>query len=93
MVVTAHKREQSIQDVPIAMTPVGGEATCEGFELDGAIRLAEIPVGGPGKAEVSIYGRNLTDFDDRTPSIDCGGFVNANWPTPRTWGMALSYRW
>jgi outer membrane receptor protein involved in Fe transport len=42
---------------------------------------------------VAIYGRNLTDFDDRTPSIDFGGFVNANWPTPRTYGMAVSYKW
>lgn len=61
--------------------------------LNARLLLAEIPVGGSGEAEVSIYGRNLTDFDDRTPSIDFGGFVNANWPTPRTYGMAVSYRW
>ena len=61
--------------------------------LNARLLLAEIPVGGPGEAEVSIYGRNLTDFDDRIPSIDFGGFTNANWPTPRTYGMALSNRW
>ena len=30
--------------------------------LNARLLLAEIPIGGPGYAEFSIYGRNLTDF-------------------------------
>ena len=61
--------------------------------LNARLLLAEIPVGGPGYAEFSIFGRNLTDFKDELPSIDFGTYINTNWPTPRTYGMALNYKW
>lgn len=61
--------------------------------LNARLLLAEIPVVAPGYAEFSIFGRNLTDFKDEIPSIDFGTYINTNWPTPRTYGMALNYKW
>ena len=52
--------------------------------LNARLLLSGIPMGCcAGEAQVSIFGRNLTDFDDRQPAIDFGGFIDASWPTPR----------
>ncbi|MFZ1294193.1 MAG: TonB-dependent receptor, partial [Pseudomonadales bacterium] len=62
--------------------------------LNARLLLSGIPMGCcAGEAQVSIFGRNLTDFDDRQPAIDFGGFIDASWPTPRTYGVAVDYSW
>ncbi len=55
--------------------------------------LAEIFRGADGLWSLSIWGRNLSDEQYRTSTIDDGVFSNyTNWSEPRTYGMTISFR-
>lgn len=76
--------------------PAGGRPVPRVSQIPGtpslnARLLAEIPVGGARARRRYRSTGAANRF--RRPSIDFGGFINANWPTPRTYGMAVSYRW
>lgn len=57
--------------------------------------LSGLPfVGGPGKAEASLWVRNLTDVKKENAHIDVGGFYRvAGYTEPRTFGLNLNYKW
>ncbi|MBP9217407.1 MAG: TonB-dependent receptor [Sterolibacterium sp.] len=56
--------------------------------------LSGIPVGGPGKAELSLWARNLTNVQKQATHIDVAGLYRiAGWTDPRMVGLGLSYRW
>ncbi|MBK6278021.1 MAG: TonB-dependent receptor [Gammaproteobacteria bacterium] len=62
------------------------------------LSLSEIPVGGPGSAEFTLWARNVTDEQDPVNFIDFGpGFFSnytlAYFQEPRTYGASFSYRW
>ena len=62
------------------------------------LALSEIPVGGSGSAEFTLWARNVTDEQDPVNFIDFGpGFFSnytlAYFQEPRTYGASFSYRW
>ncbi|CAB1370825.1 TonB-dependent receptor [Denitratisoma oestradiolicum] len=61
--------------------------------LNARLLLADIPVGGPGKADVSIWIKNLTDEKNPIQKIDVGTSMTANWQEPRTYGISVNYKW
>lgn len=62
--------------------------------VNARLLLAGIPIGGPGKADVSLWVRNLTDVKKLATGFDLGGmFVVGNWTEPRTAGLSFNYKW
>jgi hypothetical protein len=62
--------------------------------VNARLLLGGIPVGGPGKAEASLWVRNLGNIRKETTHIDVAGFYRiAGWTEPRTLGVGLAYRW
>ncbi len=62
--------------------------------INARLLLAGIPIGGPGKAEVSLWARNLTNVKKETAHIDLAGFYRiAGWSDPRMLGLSLNYKW
>jgi iron complex outermembrane receptor protein len=59
--------------------------------LDARVTLSEIAVG-PGKASVSVWGKNITDKKYRAAGIDFGsmGFGGNVYGDPATWGVDLN---
>ncbi len=59
--------------------------------LDARITLSDIAVG-PGKASVSVWGKNITDKKYRAAGIDFGtlGFGGNVYGDPATWGVDLN---
>jgi iron complex outermembrane receptor protein len=56
--------------------------------------LAGIPIGGPGKADASLWVRNATNLKKEVAHIDLGGYYRiATYSEPRTFGLALNYKW
>lgn len=61
--------------------------------VNARLMLTNIPLGGPGQADASIWIRNLTDEKKMVNLIDFSFFQNAFWTPPRTYGLSLSYKW
>ncbi|CAB1370697.1 TonB-dependent receptor [Denitratisoma oestradiolicum] len=61
--------------------------------VNARLMLTNIPLGGPGQADASIWVRNLTNEKKMVNVIDFGFFQNAFWTPPRTYGVSLSYKW
>lgn len=61
--------------------------------VNARLTLADVPIGGPGAASVSLWVRNLTDSKKLTNLIDFSYFQNAAWTPPRTYGLNLNYKW
>jgi outer membrane receptor protein involved in Fe transport len=54
----------------------------------------QIPVGGPGKADVSFWVKNLTDKQVLQNMIDVSGYYQVGyWSAPRTFGVSANYKW
>ena len=71
------------------------ESTLPALALVNArLLLSGVPVGGPGKAEISLWARNLTNVKKQTTHIDIAGFYRiAGWTDPRMVGLGLNYKW
>ena len=61
--------------------------------INARLLLANVPVGGPGQADMSIWAKNLTDEKKMTNVIDFGIYRLASWMTPRTYGLSFGYKW
>ena len=61
--------------------------------LNARLLLSDIPVGGPGKADVSAWIKNLTNEKNPIQKIDVGTSMTANWQEPRTYGISVNYKW
>lgn len=61
--------------------------------VNARLMLTNIPLGGPGQADASIWVKNLTDEKKIVNLIDFSFFQNAFWTPPRTYGVSLSYKW
>ncbi|WP_186453860.1 TonB-dependent receptor [Denitratisoma sp. DHT3] len=85
----------------VAADPNGSMGNTEAFStvkaltnVNARLLLANIPIGGPGAADMSLWVRNLTDNREKVTGIDFGGlFQVANWTEPRTYGMSFNYKW
>ena len=56
------------------------------------LALSDIPVG-PGKAEISLFVKNVTNESKMIQGIDFGMYRTANWNDPRTVTGTISYKW
>lgn len=62
--------------------------------INARLSLAEIPVGGPGKAEASLWVKNLTDKQVMQNMMDVSGYYQVGyWSAPRTIGASFNYKW
>lgn len=62
--------------------------------VNARLLLAGIPVGGPGKADASLWVRNASNVKKEVAHIDLAGFYRiASWTEPRTVGVSLNYKW
>ena len=62
--------------------------------VHGRLLLSNIPVGGPGMADVSLWVRNATNVKRMATHIDIGGYYRvASWTEPRTYGVSVNYKW
>jgi len=62
--------------------------------INARLSLAEIAVGGPGKAEASLWVKNLTDKQVKQNMMDVSGFYQVGyWSAPRTIGASFNYKW
>lgn len=62
--------------------------------INARLTLGEIPVGGPGKAEASLWVKNLSDKQVRQNMIDVSGYYQVGyWSAPRTIGASFNYKW
>ena len=58
--------------------------------VNARLLLAGIPIGGPGKADASLWVRNATNLKKEVAHIDLGGFYRiASWTEPRTFGLSM----
>ncbi len=94
----------SVYSYPYQLTTVdasratAGNTKVEGYGLlNLRLALSQIPVGGPGKADMALWVKNVTDKQQPVNFIDFGpGFANlttAYYLQPRTYGVSLNYRW
>ncbi|QZP07636.1 TonB-dependent receptor [Caenibius sp. WL] len=60
--------------------------------LNMRLALSDIPIG-PGKAELSLFVKNVTNEKKQVQGIDFGMYRSANWNEPRTITGTLSYKW
>ena len=79
---------------------VGGEPVIYPFQemdertiVDARLSLNNIPVGDKSRLRVSLWGKNLTDNDYPTFSINFGGLglITEQYGEPRTYGLEVSY--
>lgn len=62
--------------------------------INARLLLGGIPVGGPGKADVTLWVRNLGNLRKETTHIDVAGLYRvAGWTEPRMAGISLGYQW
>ena len=62
--------------------------------VNARLLLAGIPIGGPGKADASLWVRNATNLKKEVAHIDLGGFYRiASFTEPRTFGISMNYKW
>ncbi len=71
------------------------ESTMPSLALVNArLLLSGVPLGGPGKTELSLWVKNLTNVKKEATHIDVAGlFRVAGWTEPRMVGMGLNYKW
>jgi iron complex outermembrane receptor protein len=55
--------------------------------------LADIPLTVAGKADASLWVRNVANEKKPVNLIDFSYFENASWTPPRTFGLSLNYKW
>lgn len=62
--------------------------------VNARLLLAGIPIGGPGKADASLWVRNATNVKKEVAHIDLGGYYRiASYSEPRTFGVSMNYKW
>lgn len=61
--------------------------------VNARLLLADMPVGGPGRADLSLWVKNLTDQKKVVQKIDFGMYQTANFQEPRMYGMSFNYKW
>ncbi len=61
--------------------------------VNARLLLANIPVGGPGKADLSLWARNLGDVRKVINYIDLSNYRVATWTEPRMVGLSFNYKW
>ena len=62
--------------------------------VNARLLLSRIPIGGPGMAEISLWGRNLNNTKKQVTHIDLAGFYRvAGWSDPRMVGVGFNYTW
>ncbi len=71
------------------------ESTLPALQMVNArLLLAGIPIGGPGKAEASLWVRNLGNLRKEATHIDLAGLYRiAGWTEPRMLGVSMAYKW
>ncbi len=57
------------------------------------LTLAGVPVGGPGRADVALWVRNIGNVRKPVNYIDMSYWRVATWTEPRMYGLSLSYKW
>ncbi|MBK6676433.1 MAG: TonB-dependent receptor [Rhodocyclaceae bacterium] len=57
------------------------------------LTLAGVPVGGPGRADIALWVRNIGNVRKPVNYIDMDYFRVATWTEPRMYGLSLSYKW
>lgn len=58
------------------------------------LTLDQIPVGGPGQADASIWVKNATNKQVLQNMMDVSGYYQVGyWSAPRTLGVSLNYKW
>lgn len=62
--------------------------------INARLTLDQIPVGGPGQADASIWVKNATNKQVMQNMMDVGGYYQVGyWSAPRTLGVSLNYKW
>jgi iron complex outermembrane receptor protein len=62
--------------------------------VNARLLLSNVPVGGPGRAELSLWARNLTNVRKQATHIDIAGLYRiAGWTEPRMVGLGMNYKW
>ncbi|CAB1370562.1 TonB-dependent receptor [Denitratisoma oestradiolicum] len=61
--------------------------------VNARLTLAGVPVGGPGRADVALWVRNLADVRKPVNYIDLSYYRVASWTEPRMYGMSFNYKW
>lgn len=71
------------------------ESTMPSLALVNArLLLSGVPLGGPGKTELSLWVKNLANVKKEATHIDVAGLYRvAGWTEPRMVGMGLNYKW
>jgi iron complex outermembrane receptor protein len=79
----------------VAVGNSAAESTMPALQMINArLLLSSIPLGGPGKAEASLWVRNLGNLRKETTHVDVAGFYRvAGWTEPRMMGVSLGYKW
>ena len=81
---------------PIAQTAANSRISGYGM-LNLRLAVSQVPVGGPGRADMALWIKNVTDKEQPVNFIDFGpGFGNlttAYYLQPRTYGLSFNYRW
>ena len=87
--------QKSAIGTDVAVGNSAEESTLPALQMVNArLLLTGIPIGGPGKAEASLWARNLTNVQKQTTHIDIAGFYRiAGWTDPRMLGLGLNYKW
>lgn len=62
--------------------------------INARLTLDQIPVGGPGQADASIWVKNATNKQVIQNMMDVGGYYQVGyWSAPRTLGVTMNYKW
>ncbi|WP_186453852.1 TonB-dependent receptor [Denitratisoma sp. DHT3] len=61
--------------------------------VNARLTLAGVPVGGPGRADVSLWVRNLANVRKPVNYIDLSYYRVATWTEPRMVGLSFGYKW
>ena len=62
--------------------------------INARLTLDQIPVGGPGQADASIWVKNATNKQVMQNMMDVSGYYQVGyWSNPRTMGVTLNYKW
>lgn len=62
--------------------------------VNARLLLTGVPIGGPGRADLSLWVRNLTNQKKMATHIDLAGLYRvAGWTDPRMAGLSFNYKW
>ena len=62
--------------------------------VNARLTLNNIPVGGPGQADASVWVKNMTNKQVLQNMMDLSGYYQVGyWSAPRTVGLSLNYKW